>query len=231
MRMRFAATPASLLVLVALVVVLAGCGEKPEPKIAGAADRCSGPALVAFGHSYVQGNAPGAPAKPWPARVAKELGVCDDNRGVSGSQSSNTAGFVAGYTPAKQDVIVIETILNDVFVTGVRGIPAFRKQIAGMFEHLTTAGEDPKKIAVVIDPPPAAWTGRPNQVPPFVHGSDGTLDQYAKALEDVAVGEYGATIVDLRTGWSTDRDLLPDELHPNEAGTARIARAVTRAVS
>lgn len=223
--MRFAATAATLL---ALLAALAGCREKPEPKIA--ADRCPGPSLVAFGHSFVSGNAPGAPRTTWPARVAKQLALCEDNRGVAGSQSANTAGFVADYIPAEQDVVVLETVLNDVFVTGVRGIPEFRKQLVGMLKHLTTSDEEPKRIAVLIDPPPAAWTGRPNQAEPYVHGSDGTLDQYADALEDVVKGYEDVEVVDLRKGWSTKRDLLDDELHPNESGTARIARAVTRAL-
>ncbi|MEA2189918.1 MAG: GDSL-like Lipase/Acylhydrolase family [Solirubrobacteraceae bacterium] len=222
--MRLSAVAVTLLVLLA---ALAGCREKPEPEIA--ADPCPGPSLVAFGHSFVQGNAPGAPEKPWPARVADELGVCEDNRGLAGSQSVHTAGFVEGYTPKDGDVVVIETILNDIFVTGVRGLPAFRKNVDRMLDHLRKADEQPKRVVLVIDPPPAKWTDRPNQEPPFVHGSNGTLDQYAEALADIA-RKNRATVVDLRRGWEAERLELPDELHPDEQGTARIARIVTRAL-
>ncbi len=224
--MRLATTFAALL---ALAAMLAGCREKPEPQIS-AADRCPGAALVAFGHSFVSGNAPGAPKTAWPARAARELGVCEDNRGVAGSGSGSTAGYVAGYAPAKQDVVVVQTILNDIFVTGVRGLADFRKQLDGMLKHLTTSDEQPKRVVLLIDPPPAAWTNRPGQAPPYVHGSDGTLDQYADALKDVAEDYGGVKVVDLRRGWDPDRDELPDKLHPNEAGTARIAQLVTRAL-
>jgi lysophospholipase L1-like esterase len=225
--MRLPAALAALLPL-AFALAFAACGEKPEPPVA--VDPCPGPSLVAFGHSYVQGNAPGAPAQPWAPRVAKRLGVCSDNRGVSGSESKDTAGFVASYEPAKQDMVAIETIINDVFVGGVRGVPAYRANLEKMLEHLTKDGDAPKRVAVLIDPPPAAWTGRPHQAPPYLHGSDGTLDRYADATKDVAK-KYDATVVDLRRGWDPEHDELPDELHPDEAGTARIARLVTRALS
>ena len=193
----------------ALAIVLASCG-----------DESSGPdRLYAYGHSWVAGRTPDPAVEPWPARVADALDEPGENRGLPAAESPAIADQVVAADHACGDVVVLEPVLNDVRRWGEDddGLERFRSGLRRMLDHL-----DDAEVVVVVDPPIPGWS----LVPPYDHGSDAALARYRDVVDEEVTDEE---VVDLADGWTPDL-MSPDGIHPNEAGTARIADAVADAV-
>lgn len=189
-----------------------GCGGDPAVTIG------PPPRLVTFGHSFVQGLVPDTTVVPWPNQVAETLGWTLDNRAVSGTDSAKAAAAVAGYTPAKTDVVVIESILNDVGYRGRAGLPRYRRDLRAMLTHLTRGAVRPARVLVLADPPVSGW----KLYRPVPRGSNAILKAYVTQTHRIA-REFAVDYADLGHGWKRATDQSPvDHLHPSAAGTRKI---------
>lgn len=202
---------------IAVCAALAGCGA--EGPAVGAPER-----VVTFGHSFVQGRYPDRTITPWPDRVAAHLGAPLSNRGVGGSESPAIAARVDAYEPRAGDVVVVEAALNDVRHLGRSGLPRYRRSLTRILERLTRSGERPR-VAILIDPPIVAW----KRYPPHDDGSPAALAEYGRATRALAARHH-VRVIDLGRSWDPSRYVASDGVHPNEAGTERIATLVEAAV-
>ena len=194
-------------ILAVIAAGLAGCGGGDG-------------ALVAFGHSFVEGGQAGA-GTPWVLRAAGELGLAADNRGVGGAESPAVAGVVAEYAPDPDDTVVIEAALNDARRLGRRGLRRYEASLERMLDHLTSSGVPPE-IILVADPPIVAWDG----YPPHDEGSARVLDAYNRVAAEVAQ-RHGADVADVGAEWDPAQHILrTDGVHPNDRGQQLIADAV-----
>ncbi len=192
----------------ALSIGLVGCGgDDPDAH------------LYAYGHSWVTGRAPDPSVEPWPERVAAELGIPGENRGIPAAESPAIADRVLAEEPACADVVVLEPVLNDVrhWGTDDAARERFRATLRRMLDHVETA-----QVVVVVDPPIPGWA----LVPPYDQGSDEALDRYRRVVDEEVTDE---TVVDLAEDWTPDL-MAPDGIHPNEAGTAHVAEEVVAAI-
>lgn len=199
-----------------LAAALAGCGEDAPPT--------AGPQLVAFGHSFVFGREPDPDLEPWPSRAGRRLGLPVVNQGVGGAESSDVLEVVRRYKPDAQDTVVVESILNDALRNGRAGLEVWRASVDAILEHLL-AGVPASRVLLVLDPPPQGSEQTTTDGEPFSR----TLRRYADAGREVAAAR-GVATVDLAVGWDVDRYISEDGLHPNDAGTQRIADVVAGAL-
>lgn len=188
--------------------------------------------LVVFGHSWAAGHFPDPGLASWADRVAAAQGVALDNRAVGASEAAQTADAVDGYEPQAGDEVVVEAMLNDVRRYGDAGRHPFVRQMRRILDHLGDGWPQPAAVVVCVDAAIRRWRGAPKFFAGYDQGSDRALRRYAVALRRLAVGYPWLTlrVVDLRRGWRPARDIGADGIHPGEAGTARIARRVQRAL-
>ena len=213
-------TPATAAVLVAgallMLLAAAGCGQDDPPS--------TGPQLVAFGHSFVYGREPDPDLEPWPSRAGTALGLPVLNQGVGGAESVDVLEVVRRYTPDPSDTIIVECILNDALRHGRAGLDVWRQSVDAILRHLVP-GVPAARVLLVLDPPPQGSEQTTTEGETFLR----TLRRYADAGREVAA-KHGVRTVDLRVGWDSERDISEDGLHPNDAGTQRIADVVVRAL-
>jgi lysophospholipase L1-like esterase len=169
---------------------------------------------VAFGHSFTQGR------DPWPNRVGRQLGVrLVVNHGVGGSESNQVDAEVEQFTSRRDDVVIVEAMLNDVRRNAAGGLARYRDNLARILGHLHVA-----KVVLIIDPPVTNW----KLDPPYDHGNEAVRARYAIVTRQIAAAG-GATVVDLSCDWRFP-DISSDGVHPSETGTAHIARLITQAI-
>lgn len=190
--------------------------------------RCAGrgPALVAFGHSWVAGRYPQRWVTPWPVRAARRLGLVVRNEGVGSSESPDVCARVQGYRPRRDDVVVVEAMLNDVRRSGLdsRGLARYERSLESIVGHLRDSPVRPDTVVLLIDPPIRAWSS----YAPQDRGGPEAVARFAAVTRRVAAA-HTLRVVDLGVGWRVDRDVCGDGVHPSRAGTRRIARAVVAA--
>jgi lysophospholipase L1-like esterase len=178
---------------------------------------------VTFGHSWVAGRYPSRWVRPWPNQAAAALHRKTKNFGKGSALTSDTVASVIAYDPAGSDVVVIETVLNDLrrFGDSEIGLRQYREGTTGMLTHLRSAPEPPR-ILVAVDPEITAWSS----FPPFDRGSPSARAAYLAQAHEIVAPFPGVDCIDLGVGWDPGCHLADDGVHPNAAGTRFLARAV-----
>lgn len=181
--------------------------------------------LVAYGHSWVDGDGASSRAAGFAALAATELGLALDNRGVGGSGSSATAELITSDPPPAAVLYVVMTGLNDLRLHGED--PAALNNYAGALRRILTAFQhtSPESAVLILAQPHLVEFGLHA---PHNRGSNQLIDRYNAELQGCAA-EYTQALVVEADGWDARRMLDDDTVHPNDAGHACLARAVVRA--
>jgi lysophospholipase L1-like esterase len=183
-------------------------------------------ALTAYGHSWVGGAGASSPATRLVDRTAAALGLAVDNRGVSGTVSTDTAELIRRHPPPPFAAFVIMTGLNDVRLHG-RSRAAEGWYRAALIEILTavTTAAPAAAVVAVEQPHLLDYSG----YPPHDSGSDDVVDRYNMVLHEV-VSRFDGVVTARVDGWDPHTMLDEDAVHPNDAGHEAIARAAIGAV-
>lgn len=198
-------------------------------------------ALATFGDSITEGlTIPEMPAR-WANRLAAQLGARLYNRGISGTvlQSSYAAGGVPrdnnGHGryrrdllgPERGDIVAILYGTNDaryVAAPQTFGADGFVRDYRAVLAGLLDAGYQPEAIAI----------GSPTHLPDagFAVGSEGFAGQaraiyqsFTDLVQSLAreFGCFYAPVNERMAAEGGNTLILPDHVHPNAAGHARIA--------
>lgn len=181
-------------------------------------------ALTAYGHSWVQGTGASAPDRRLATIAARAPGLAADNRGVSGTASTRTAGLVRAQPPPQAAAFLVLTGRNDVRLHGE--VPAGYG--AALDEVLRAiASASPGAPVAVVEQPHLLDYGRHA---PHDRGSSALVERANEVLREVVADVGGAVAVRV-TGWDPHTMLAEDAVHPNDAGHAEVAAAVTAAVT
>jgi lysophospholipase L1-like esterase len=183
--------------------------------------------LVAYGHSWVDGDGASSRAAGFAALAARELGLILDNRGVGGSGSSATAELVASDPPPAAVLYVVMTGLNDLRLHGED--PAALNMYAAALRRIlrTLQRTAPQSAVLILAQPHLVEFGLHA---PHNRGSNQLIERYNAVLKQCAA-EYPQALVVEADGWDARRMLDDDTVHPNDAGHACLARAVVRAAA
>jgi lysophospholipase L1-like esterase len=178
----------------------------------------AGPALFVYGHSMAADTA--VPA-PWSHFVAAELGLPLVNRAMGGDiarQTALRAGVHRG-RPGTGDLVLVHTGLNDVMRYGNDpALPArYGATLRTIADRLGSAGATVHVLADVVQ---LRW----DHHPPMDNGSA----EANAAIRAEALALPGA--IDLLPGWDPATMVLPDGIHPNEAGQAQLTRVILDAL-
>lgn len=204
--------------------------------------------LATFGDSITEGLSIPEPAARWATRLAAALGVRLYNRGMSGTvmQSSFAAGGAPrpdnGHGRFRRDLLGAErgeivAILygtNDARYIGAPqtfGVDGFVRDYRAVLAGLIAAGYSPDRIAI----------GSPTYLPDagFAVGSEGFAGQshdvyqsYVGLVQSLAreFGTFYAPVNERMTAEGGDSLILPDHVHPNAAGHAKIAEIFAAAI-
>lgn len=197
--------------------------------------------LATFGDSITEGlTIPEIPAR-WANRLASMLGVRLHNRGISGTvmQSSPAAGgkprdnnghgrFRRDLLGAERgDVLAILYGTNDARYVGAPptfGADGFVRDYRAVLTGLIDAGYTPDAIVI----------GSPTHLPDagFAVGTEGFAGQtravyqsFVRLVQALAIefGCFYAPVNERMADEGGDALILPDNVHPNAAGHARIA--------
>jgi lysophospholipase L1-like esterase len=183
--------------------------------------------LIAYGHSWVAGEAATSAARGFVETAARVLGLAADNRGVGGSHAPDTAGLVSGDPPPAADVYVVMTGLNDARSVGDSpdALARYAGALQTIFARLGRAAPGAPVIAIA-QPPLLDYSLHP----PHDRGSDEILLAYNEQLRTVA-GRHPQVVVAEVSAWDPATMLDEDTVHPNDAGHAELARAVVEAAA
>lgn len=163
------------------------------------------PPLVAFGDSITIGTYSGG-AAPYPALVAKDLGLVLDNRAVSGTTVAQQLERITAYDGPAQDALWL-VCAND--LTGRTAAGDFARDVQAGVDILRARG-----LRVYLN---AAC-------PPFPRKEDAAL-----------VAEYNAALLTIEGRIPVDVSFMPPSLfsdgtHPDALGHAWLALAYERAM-
>lgn len=183
------------------------------------------PRLVAYGHSWVAGEAASRPERRLTHLAAACLGMTLVNAGVGGSSTTDTAGLVRRDGAVRGDAYLLLAGLNDARLHGMD--PAALDAYGSALESIVTACEAAVSDAVVllVEQPPLLDYRR---YPPHDQGSVSAVDAYNLRMVDVAGRHRQAVLVHV-DGWDAATMLDEDTVHPNDLGHAIIADAAARA--
>lgn len=187
--------------------------------------------LLVFGHSIAYGYGASSLGTSWAHLVSASSCRPLTNYGNGGDLSADTVNVIDHAGPYKAgDVAVIETGINDarLFGADADAVNRYWANISEMLWTLRLPNGTPVPVVLVADPGigAAGW----GTYPPYDRGTQAVADQYASELHAVAAGWPAGTVVDVRGSWS-DADISADLVHPDDAGHALIAGAVTAALS
>lgn len=175
--------------------------------------------LTAYGHSWVQGTGASGPDRRLVTITARALGLEADNRGVSGTLSTQTAALVREQPPPRSAAFLVLTGLNDVRLYG--DVPAgYGAALDAVLRAIALASPG-APVTVVEQPHLLDYAGHV----PHDRGSNGLVDRANGVLREVATG-FDAAVTVRVTGWEPHTMVAEDGVHPNDAGHAEVARAV-----
>lgn len=179
--------------------------------------------LVAYGHSWIDGDGASGPERNLVSLAAARLGLAAVNRGVGGSRSGETAALVdADPPPPAARAVLLMTGLNDSRFSGTA--EAALAAYAEALDVILTAVRHAAPLAAVVA------VEQPHLVDyslhsPYDNGSDAVLDAYNGVLRRIAATHHGVDVVRV-LGWDPLTMLSEDTVHPNDLGHAEIAAAV-----
>jgi lysophospholipase L1-like esterase len=164
------------------------------------------------------------------------------NKGVGGHTTAMATGrFQADVLDLKPNLVIIQFGINDAAVDVWKTPPKeasrvslmdYEKNLRRFVNELQDAGGE----VILMTPNQARWTpqllemyGDPPYDPNDPQGFTHILSGYAQCVRDLA-GELNVPLVDVDAFYDTPerrtspcRDLLPDGMHPSEAGHAFVA--------
>ena len=182
--------------------------------------------LTAYVHSWVQGDGASSGSRRLVDVAALLLGCLQNNLGVGGTASAQTAELVRRKRPPPSRLYVVMTGLNDARLHG--GSPAALDSYADSLQTIFSATTSADRVAftVAVEQPHLVDYSR---YPPHNRGSDAALDAYNQRLRLVA-SRHPRVLVVATTGWDPRRMLSTDTVHPNDEGHEAVARAVVHLV-
>nr|WP_245192332.1 SGNH/GDSL hydrolase family protein [Arthrobacter pigmenti] len=178
---------------------------------------------MAYGHSWVDGDGASSPSSCFTSRAAVELRLELDNRGVGGSNSTGTAALIAATPPPPASLYVLMTGLNDLRLGGES--PSSARGYAAALQRIFTAirRASPSALVVAVMQP---YLLDFSLYAPHNLGSNSLIDQYNSVLRRAAA-EYSRVALAEADDWDPETMLSADTVHPNDAGHASLARAVS----
>lgn len=189
--------------------------------------RRDGETLIAYGHSWTAGDGASSAALCFAAQSASDLGLDLDNRGVGGSGSAATAESIAVVPPPAAALYVLMTGLNDLRLGGES--PSSARQYATALRRILAAFRrtSPKALVVAVAQP---YLVDFSLHAPHNRGSNALIDRYNSVLRRAAA-EHHFVALAVAGDWDPGVMLHGDTVHPNDAGHACLARAVTEAAA
>lgn len=181
--------------------------------------------LVAYGHSWVDGDGATAIHRRMVEQVAALLGLRADNRGVGGSASRHTAALVRAERPPPATAYLLMTGLNDLRLHGddARAIDAYGAAARTVVEACLAAASD--ATTLVLEQPPLHDYSKHA---PHDRGSTALVRSYNQRLHNEVGGQRGVVMVRV-ADWDPATMLDDDTVHPNDFGHATIAAAAAAA--
>jgi acyl-CoA thioesterase I len=161
---------------------------------------------VAFGDSLTEGY--GGTSGGYPAQLSKSSGIPIENLGVSGEKSSDGLKRLERVEEMNPRVVLLCYGGNDV-LQGVRREEMI-SNVAVMIDRLLARGS----FVVLIG----------------VRGASIVGDRNASAFEDLAKEKKVLFVPDILDGVISSPSLMSDYVHPNDAGYAKIAERVEKAL-
>jgi lysophospholipase L1-like esterase len=203
-------------------VVLAHPGMRCNRR-AGAAMR----RMVSYGHSWVDGDGASTGASCLASRVADQLGLELDNRGVGGSSSTGTAALVRADPPPSAVLYLLMTGLNDLRLGGdaSSALSQYSHALRTIFGAFRQAAAGSPVVAIA-QPPLLDFSLHA----PHNRGSNALVEAYNHALRRCA-SEFPGVAVAEPAGWDAGSMLSADTVHPNNAGHGCLALAAVLAAS
>ncbi|HEU4667746.1 MAG TPA: SGNH/GDSL hydrolase family protein [Arthrobacter sp.] len=183
--------------------------------------------MVAYGHSWVDGDGALSPEACLAAQTAAALGLALDNRGVGGSSSTGTAALVQADPPPPARLYLLMTGLNDLRLGGdaASALEDYRAALRTILDACRRASPDALLVAI-IQPHLLDFS----LYAPHNLGSNALVDTYNGMLRQVAA-EYPQVVVAEATDWDAATMLDADTVHANGAGHSCLARAVVSAAT
>jgi lysophospholipase L1-like esterase len=183
--------------------------------------------MVSYGHSWVDGDGASSTAASLAARVARELELELDNRGVGGSSSSGTAALVAADPPPPAVLYLLMTGLNDLRLGGdaASAVQGYCDALEAIFGAFTRAA--PGAVVVALAQPHLLDF---SLHAPHNRGSNALVDAYNRELRRIAAGHPNVRVAEA-ADWDPDAMLDADTVHANDAGHHCLARAAVAAAT
>ncbi|MET4589702.1 SGNH/GDSL hydrolase family protein [Arthrobacter sp. 754] len=183
--------------------------------------------MVAYGHSWVDGDGASAATSCLAALVAAGLDLELDNRGVGGSSSTGTAALVRAYPPPPARLYLLMTGLNDLRLGGdaASAQQGYTDALRTIFAAFREAAPDALVVALAQPPLLDFSLHAPHNL-----GSNVLVDSYNSELRRVAAGFPHVVVVE-PAGWDAGTMLDEDTVHPNDAGHRCLARAAVGAAT
>ena len=195
------AHPVSWLFILAVVALLAGCGEKaPTLPRLGASD-----VIVAFGDSLTYGTG-AAEHESYPAVLAQPVGRRVVRSGVPGEVTAQGLRRLPAVLDEYQPRLVIVCLGGNDMLRRI-GTAEIKRNLEGMLRELRQRGISAVLVGV---PKPALWTS--------------SADFYAELAREFGVPYEGQIV----TSVLYSPDTKSDPIHPNAKGYRRIAEALAK---
>ncbi len=192
------------LALVALLLVLAGCGGKPKES-----PLPSGTKVLALGDSLTAPHGV-QPQEAWPTLLAQKTGWQVINGGISGNTSAQALERLPGLLEEQQPQLVLVSI---------GGNDMLRKQpqnqtVENIGRMIDMARARGAKVVLLATPKPSIAGAVLNNLSP--------PDFYAEIAKDKKLPLIENAISEVLS----DTALKGDQLHPNAAGHARLGELI-----
>ncbi|MBA3524971.1 MAG: SGNH/GDSL hydrolase family protein [Geodermatophilaceae bacterium] len=182
--------------------------------------------LVAYGHSWVQGDGASRPERAFVDVAARELGVVATNLGVGGTASADVHSRLRGEPAPVSRQYLVMTGLNDARLHGAspEALESYAVALLAIFRAFH--GANPAGRTVAVEQPHLIDY---SLYPPHNRGSDAVVDAFNVRLRAVASTSPWVVLATV-SGWNPTTMLSADTVHPNDAGHRELARAVIDAV-
>jgi lysophospholipase L1-like esterase len=186
--------------------------------------------MVAYGHSWVQGDGASGPSRRMVDLAARSLALSPCNLGVGGSSTTETATQLTERPPPSAQLYLLLSGLNDARLHGTErdGLARYEEALRSILQACRSAA--PLATIVVVEQPHLLDY---SLFPPHDRGSDAAVDLYNAALRRVAgqlLSRTSTVLVARVTTWDGTTMLADDTVHPNDAGHAALARCVVDTV-